>query len=119
MKTTQAASGAATNWYVKARYGLFIHYGLYSLLGRGEWALNREQIPLAEYQALAQKFTAKNFDAGVAGRAKEFGDARALGQFPNQRVLAAAAADDEDFHKLRAATVGKTRGDRNREDGGK
>ena len=27
--------------FIKARYGRFIHYGLYSLLGRGEWCLNR------------------------------------------------------------------------------
>ena len=39
-------------WYVNARYGLFIHYGLYSLLGRGEWVLNKERIPAAEYEAL-------------------------------------------------------------------
>jgi len=45
------------------RYGLFIHYGLYSLLGRGEWAWNREQIPDEQYRALANRFTAENFDA--------------------------------------------------------
>lgn len=49
------------------RYGLFIHYGLYSLLGRGEWCLNREQIPLDEYRKLAGRFTAEKFDAaGIA-----------------------------------------------------
>ena len=47
------------------RYGLFIHYGLYSLLGRGEWGMNREQIPAAEYQALASRFTAAKFDANA------------------------------------------------------
>jgi alpha-L-fucosidase len=45
------------------RYGLFIHYGLYSLLGRGEWAWNREEIPAADYGALADRFTAEKFDA--------------------------------------------------------
>jgi len=49
--------------FVAARYGLFIHYGLYSLLGRGEWALNREHIDLAEYAALADRFTAERYDA--------------------------------------------------------
>ena len=34
------------------RYGLFLHYGLYSLLGRGEWVWNREEIPAEEYRAL-------------------------------------------------------------------
>jgi alpha-L-fucosidase len=53
----------SSDWFVNARYGLFIHYGLYSLLGRGEWALNREQIPLAEYRRLAERFTCEKFDA--------------------------------------------------------
>lgn len=50
-------------WFAKARYGLFIHYGLYSLLGRGEWVLNREGIPLEEYGQLADRFKADQFDA--------------------------------------------------------
>ena len=52
-----------TNWFTEARYGLFIHYGLYSLLERGEWVWNREAIPRHEYKALAASFTAKRFDA--------------------------------------------------------
>lgn len=40
---------------------MFIHWGLYSLLGRGEWALNRERIPLGEYVHLAEDFGAENF----------------------------------------------------------
>jgi len=51
------------SWFPNARYGLFIHYGLYSLLGRGEWVWNREQIPLADYRALVGQFTATQFDA--------------------------------------------------------
>lgn len=54
-----------TSWFTEARYGLFIHYGLYSLLGRGEWVLNREQIPLSEYRSMAASFTAEKFDAGA------------------------------------------------------
>jgi len=50
-------------WFSEARYGLIIHYGLYSLLGRGEWVLNKEQIPIPEYQRLANRFTAEKFDA--------------------------------------------------------
>lgn len=53
-----------TDWFVEARFGLFIHYGLYSLLGRGEWVMNRESIPREEYRALARRFTAAAFDAG-------------------------------------------------------
>jgi len=50
-------------WFVQARFGLFVHYGLYSLLERSEWVLNREQIPIDEYRKLANRFTAEKFDA--------------------------------------------------------
>ena len=49
-------------WFKEARYGLFIQYGLYSLLNRGEWVLNREHIPIAEYKKLAASFTAENIN---------------------------------------------------------
>lgn len=49
--------------FMDARYGLFLHYGLYSVVGHGEWALNKELIDVAEYKKLADSFTAKNFDA--------------------------------------------------------
>ena len=58
-------------WFRDARYGLFIHYGLYSLLGRGEWVMNKEEIPVDEYAKLADRFTAENFDADeLIGKAK-------------------------------------------------
>ena len=56
---------ANTDWFVNARYGLFIHYGLYSLLERGEWVLNREQLAVPEYKKLADRFAAQRFDAGA------------------------------------------------------
>lgn len=56
------------------RLGIFIHYGLYSLLGRGEWVMNREGIPVAEYKKLADRFTAENFDAeDIVKRSKDAG----------------------------------------------
>ncbi len=54
---------AALTWFTKARYGLFMHYGLYSILGRGEWAMYHEAIPVREYEKLKSQFTAENFDA--------------------------------------------------------
>jgi alpha-L-fucosidase len=50
-------------WFHEARFGLFIHWGLYSLLGRGEWAMLEERIPAAEYAKLADRFKPKSFDA--------------------------------------------------------
>lgn len=54
---------AALAWFKNARYGLFLHYGLYSLPGRHEWLQLREKIPVAEYARLAGSFTAGRFDA--------------------------------------------------------
>ncbi|MEO6906539.1 MAG: alpha-L-fucosidase, partial [Abditibacteriaceae bacterium] len=53
------------NWFSSLRYGMFVHYGLYSQLGRAEWVLNREQIPLREYSALADNFNPERFDAAA------------------------------------------------------
>lgn len=51
-----------TDWFVKARFGLFIHYGLYSILERGEWVMNRERLSGEEMLALAKQFNPVNFD---------------------------------------------------------
>jgi len=42
-------------WWHDARFGMFIHYGLYSLLGRGEWVMYCERIPVDEYQTLTRR----------------------------------------------------------------
>lgn len=44
-------------------YGLFVHFGLYSLIGRGEWVRRWHNFPPAEYEARAKQFTAAGFDA--------------------------------------------------------
>lgn len=54
---------ASLDWFNDAKYGLFIHYGLYSLLGRGEWVQLNEKIRIKEYEKLKDRFTAENFDA--------------------------------------------------------
>lgn len=56
---------AALQWFRNAKYGLFLHYGLYSLLGRGEWVQYHEKIHVAEYARLTDQFTAERFDAGA------------------------------------------------------
>jgi alpha-L-fucosidase len=54
---------AAVQWFREARYGLFLHFGLYSLLGRHEWVQYKENIRVSDYAALQQFFKAENFDA--------------------------------------------------------
>ena len=46
-------------WWHDARFGMFIHWGLYSVLGRHEWVMENEGIPVAEYEQLAQLFQPK------------------------------------------------------------
>ncbi len=53
---------AALAWFADADFGLFMHYGLYSLLGRGEWVMLREKIPVKEYMKLKDRFAADNFN---------------------------------------------------------
>jgi alpha-L-fucosidase len=43
-------------WFHEARFGMFVHYGLYSVLGTGEWSMYVSRIPLDEYSRLASKF---------------------------------------------------------------
>ncbi len=50
-------------WFREAKMGLFIHYGLYSQLGQGEWVQFNSRIPVARYAHLAGNFTAHRFDA--------------------------------------------------------
>jgi alpha-L-fucosidase len=46
-------------WWHDAKFGMFIHWGLYSLYGRHEWAMENEAIPVGEYEQLAKRFNPK------------------------------------------------------------
>jgi alpha-L-fucosidase len=68
-----AAKEKRLEWFRDAKYGLFIHWGLYAIpagewkgkrsLGLGEWIMNRSQIPVREYEALAKQFNPVKFNA--------------------------------------------------------
>ena len=47
---------ARIKWWREASFGMFIHWGLYSIPGRGEWVQWNEQIPVNEYAKLADQF---------------------------------------------------------------
>jgi alpha-L-fucosidase len=52
-----------TQWFVEAKFGLFIHWGPYAVAARGEWVMNRERIPVEEYRKkYAENFKAENYD---------------------------------------------------------
>ncbi|AEF80605.1 alpha-L-fucosidase [Leadbettera azotonutricia] len=46
-------------WWREARFGMFVHFGLYTVLGRHEWAMAIENWPVQEYEKLADKFLPK------------------------------------------------------------
>jgi alpha-L-fucosidase len=50
-------------WFEDARFGLFIHWGVYSTLGDGEWVMNNQQIPIKTYEKLPGFFNPTQFDA--------------------------------------------------------
>lgn len=61
-------------WWREARFGMFMHWGVYSIWGRGEWVQMKEQIPAEEYAKLAGQFDPKHFDPNAwAALAKEGG----------------------------------------------
>ena len=77
-ETTLAPGGDAAKekrlqWFREAKFGLFIHWGLYAIPagewkgkpipGIGEWIMNRAQIPVKEYEKLAAQFNPVKFDA--------------------------------------------------------
>jgi alpha-L-fucosidase len=49
-------------WFQDARFGLFVHWGVYSVLGDGEWVMNNRKIPVAEYEKVAPRFNPTGFD---------------------------------------------------------
>jgi alpha-L-fucosidase len=46
-------------WWHEARFGMFVHWGLYSVLGRHEWVMENEGYSVAEYEPLARRFIPK------------------------------------------------------------
>ena len=51
-----ATRAARMAWWHAAKFGMFIHFGLYSVYGHHEWAMEEEGIPVAEYEQLAHRF---------------------------------------------------------------
>jgi alpha-L-fucosidase len=70
---TKAQKDARMKWWRDARFGMFIHWGLYAVPGGvwkgketpwiGEWLMNSAKIPVADYVALTKQFDPEQFDA--------------------------------------------------------
>ncbi len=56
-------------WYLHDRFGLFLHFGLYSIPARGEWVRSDEEMPEELYQPYFDEFNPYAFDARAWARA--------------------------------------------------
>ena len=81
---SQEQRDARMKWWREARFGMFIHWGLYAIpagewngkevKGIGEWIMHYGQIPVADYEKLASQFNPTKFDAKkIAQTAKDAG----------------------------------------------
>lgn len=72
------------DWFISGKYGLFIHFGLYSILGGeyqgkrtnglSEWIMNDLDIPVKEYEKLTLQFNPVHFNANeICRKAVEWG----------------------------------------------
>lgn len=53
----------ARKWFEEARFGMFIHFGPYAVLGNGEWVMTNRNIKVHDYQRLSKFFDPRDFNA--------------------------------------------------------
>jgi alpha-L-fucosidase len=58
-----ASNLKAREWFQDAKFGLFVHWGVYSVLGKGEWVMNNDKMTAADYQTLPARFNPVKFNA--------------------------------------------------------
>ena len=58
-----AANLKAREWFQDAKFGLFVHWVVYSVLGKGEWVMNNDKMTASDYQTLPARFNPVNFNA--------------------------------------------------------
>ena len=56
-------------WFRQARFGLFVHFGLYALPARGEWVRSVERMDEAAYRPYFEQFEAREYDPRAWARA--------------------------------------------------
>jgi len=73
-ETARARREARTEWYREARFGMFIHWGLYSIPARGEWVRSDERMTVEDYQPFFETFNPVRYDPKAWARlAREAG----------------------------------------------
>ncbi len=71
---TQSERDARMSWWRDARFGMFIHWGVYAVPAQGEWYMYNHKVPVAEYEKYPPRFNPTRFDARAWARlAREAG----------------------------------------------
>lgn len=105
-------------WYKDAKYGLFIHWGLYSILAGeyngkkttriAEWIMNHLDIPVEEYEKLASQFNPTEFDAdALVKKAKEWGMKYIVFTAKHHEGFAMWDSKCSDYNIVKATPYGK------------
>jgi alpha-L-fucosidase len=63
-----AARAKRMRWFLEARFGMFIHWGLYAIPARGEWVRSIERISNKDYQKYFEEFNPEHYDPGTWAR---------------------------------------------------
>ncbi len=92
-------------WFHEARFGMFIHWGLYSQIAQfGAWELYNMRIPRAEYEKLADTFRGENFDAEyIVNLAKEAGMRYAVFTSCHHEHFCLFDSSADDFNSVKRA----------------
>ncbi len=53
-----------TEWFTNARFGMFIHWGIYSIPAQGEWVIYQQDLNMSDYERYATEFNPVDFDPG-------------------------------------------------------
>ena len=74
--TVPAERVHAREAFAERGFGIFVHWGVYAVWGKGEWYLSQSHMPLADYEAKAAEFNPTNFDARAWAKAFKGAGAR-------------------------------------------
>ena len=105
-------------WFKDAKFGLFIHWGLYAILAGeykgqktehiAEWIMHRLNIPAEEYEKLAKEFNPVNFDADmIVRKAKEWGMKYVVFTSKHHDGFAMFDSKCSDYNVVKATPYGK------------
>jgi alpha-L-fucosidase len=64
---------ADMQWWQDAKFGMFIHWGLYAIPAQGEWYMNDKKVPVAEYRKLMDQFNPQHYDPAAWAKAAKDG----------------------------------------------